>query len=489
MSQRSLHSLAGRFDTDLARMDAYQRMIQYWGVMFDRRNGLAPLDCMNFSLGHFPEVLRVADVEAIHRLESGYASPDGGPELGALIRYVEFARLQRHSPHREAVNRALVEAAGVGCGAGTTGTIMSVMNAIARLPKEVFPRANDAPEVIVPVPNYPVCEAQHRHMRGLTARYVYASAANGYLPTFDEIAAAVTDRTVQITLTYPNNPGQATYEGARLEDLRALVRFCQEKGIFLLVDNIYQELVYGRRFEEVFALTDRLDYVVKFYGPSKDTPFFAGYRIGYWFGDPRLQDACREHAWVAENSANPLSMALFGVNLLLRAVATAGETLGEEHMRFLQDGMFGWGQRIDRADALARIVDTRLVERFHRALDASHALQRTAIARVRDFVWHSRAFAHCFNEDIGNVCLLRVAPEVFAGTDVELFELLSRHGIAVLPGNAFGLPIARGEATFRMTLIHEPIASLVRRLERVDEVLTAHAHRAPRASSSQIAAV
>lgn len=489
MSQRSLHSLAGRFDTDLTRLDAYQRMIQYWGVMFDRRNGLAPLDCMNFSLGHFPEVLRVADVAAIHALESGYASPDGGPELGALIRYVEFARLQRHSPHRERVNRALVEAAGLGCGTGTTGAIMGVMNAIARLPKSVFPRANDAPEVVVPVPNYPVCAAQHRHMRGLTPRYVHARAANGYLPTFDEIAAAVTDRTVQITLTYPNNPGQATYEGARLDDLRALVRFCQEKGIFLLVDNIYQELVYGRRFEEVFALTDRLDYLVKFYGPSKDTPFFAGYRIGYWFGDPRLQEPCREHAWVAENSANPLSMALFGVNLLLRAVATAREPLGEDHMRFLQDGMFGWGQRIDRADAFARIVDTRLVERFHAGLEVSNALQRDAIARVRAFVRSSRAFVDCFNDDIGNVCLLRVAPDVFPGTDVELFDLLCRNGVAVLPGNAFGLPIAPGEATFRMTLVHEPIESLVRRLERVDDVLVAHARRASPARGLLLAAV
>ncbi len=212
MSQM-LDSLAGRFDDDLQRTDAYQRMIQYWGVVFGRRNALAPLDCINFSLGHFPEVLRVSDVAAIHPLESGYASPDGGPELGALIRYFEYARLQRHSPHRERVNRALVEGAGVGCGAGTTGSIMGVMNAIARLPKGVFPRANDAPEVVVPVPNYPVCAAQHRHMRGLTPRYVHACAANGDLPTFDEIAAAVTDRTAQITLTYPNNPGQATDRG------------------------------------------------------------------------------------------------------------------------------------------------------------------------------------------------------------------------------------------------------------------------------------
>ena len=260
-------------------MDPYPRMIQYRGVMLDRRNGLAPLDCMNVSLRHFPEVLRVSDVAAIHRLESGYASPDGAPELGALIRYGDYARLQRHSPHRERVNRALVEGAGLGCGAGTTGAVTSVMNAIARLPRSVFPRANDAPEVVVSLPNYPVCAAQHRHMRGLTPRYVHAIAENHHLPTFNEIAA-VTDRTVQITLTYPDNPAQATYEGARLEDLQKLVRFCQEEGIFLLVDNIDQELVYGRRFEEVFAHTDRLDYLVKFYGPSKDTPFFAGYRIG-----------------------------------------------------------------------------------------------------------------------------------------------------------------------------------------------------------------
>lgn len=472
--QPRFYSLAGRFDDRLAQMDSYRRMIQYWGVMFDRRNGLAPLDCMNFSLGHFPEVLRVSDVAAIHRLESGYASPDGVPELGPLIRYVEYARLQRHSPHRERINRALVEGAGLGCAAGTTGAIMAVMNAITRLPASEFPRANDAPEVIVPLPNYPVCAAQPQHMRGLTARFVHTRAENDYLPTFDEIVAAVTDRTVQIALTYPNNPAQATYEGHRLADLQKLVRFCQDEGIFLLVDNIYQELVYGRPFEEVFAHTDRLDYLVKFYGPSKDTPFFAGYRIGYWFGDPRLEDLCREHAWVAENSANPLSMALFGVNLLLRAVAASGETLGEDHMRFLQDGMFGWGQRVDRRESLDRIHETQLAERFHANLDGALALQRDAVRAVRAFVRSSRSFSRMHNDDIGNVCLLRVDPDAFGGTDVELFELLCQHGIAVLPGNAFGLPIARGEASFRMTLIHEPIDALLRRLTRVDEVIWAH---------------
>lgn len=473
VTRPALFSLAGHFDDRLDRLDLHQRMIQYWGVMFDRRNGLAPLDCMNFSLRHFPEVLPVEAVAAIHRLESGYASPDGAPELGALIRHVEYVRLQRHSPGRERINRAIVEGAGLGCGAGTTGAIMAVMSAVLRLPRTVFPRANGAPEVVIPLPNYPVSAAQPRHLPALRPRYVHARPENGYLPTFDEVAAAVTDRTVMVSLTYPNNPAQATYEGERLDDLRRIVRFCQEKGVFLLVDNIYQELVYGRPFEEVFALTDRLDYVVKFYGPSKDTPFFAGYRVGYWFGDPRIQDACREHAWVAENSANPTSLALFGVNLLLRAVAAAGDTLQEDHMRFLQDGAFGWGQRVDRAEAYDRFRETRLAERFREGLDVAHTLQRDAVRRVRELVGGARALAAVCNDDIGNVCLLRVDPRRFPGTDVALFEHLCRHGIAVLPGNAFGLPIEPGHACFRVTLVHEPIDDILRRLQRVDDILAA----------------
>lgn len=167
-------------------------------------------------------------------------------------------------------------------------------------------------------------------------------------------------------------------------------------------------------------------------------------------------------------------MALFGVNLLLRAVETAGEALGEDRMRFLQDGMFGWGQRIERAEALDRICETRLAERFHASLGVANEMQREALAAVQRFVRASRAFSSANNGDIGNECLLRMAERAFPGTDVELFELLCKHGIAVLPGNAFGLPIARGEATFRMTLVHEPIDELVRRLERVDDIVWAH---------------
>jgi aspartate/methionine/tyrosine aminotransferase len=107
---------------------------------------------------------------------------------------------------------------------------MAVMNAIVQLPRTVFPRANDAPEMVIPMPNYPVCAAQPLHTQALTPRFIQAREENGFLPTFDEIVATVTDRTVQITLTYPNNPAQATYKGKSFDELRKLVRYCKKNA-------------------------------------------------------------------------------------------------------------------------------------------------------------------------------------------------------------------------------------------------------------------
>ncbi len=468
------HSLAASYDGRVDPLEGYQRLIQYWGVMFDRRNELATLDCMNFSLEQFPEVLSVAEVAAIQRIESGYASPDGEPELGELIRRVELARLLRHSPDRGAAHRALVARAGTGCGAGTSGAIMAVMRAILRLPPERFPRANRSPEAVFVVPNYPVCAAQLDQLRpGLTPRYVHARRENGYLATYDEVVAAVSPQTVMVALTYPSNPAQTTYEGTGADELARIVRFCQAEGIFLLVDNIYQELVYGpgRRFEEVFAYADGPDYVVKFYGPSKDTPFYAGYRIGYWFGDPRLQAGAREGLWAAENSANPTSMAMFAMALLFRTLRADDAPLRLDDVRHLETGVFGWGRQVDRRACFDALSSARLFERFNRRLDHAEAAQRTAVRRVRQRVEELPSLAEVVNGDIGNVCLIRVDPAWFDGSDVDLFHLLADHGLAVLPGNAFGLPLAAGEAWFRMTLVHASIDTLLERLERVDAVV------------------
>ncbi|MEZ4732217.1 MAG: aminotransferase class I/II-fold pyridoxal phosphate-dependent enzyme [Caldilineaceae bacterium] len=97
----------------------------------------------------------------------------------------------------------------------------------------------------MPLPNYAVNLAQLSLLKPLAvAKHVHTKRENNFLPTFADIKAEVTENTVAIILTYPTNPSQATYEGERLSDLTAMINFCQEQGIFLIVDNIYQDLLF-----------------------------------------------------------------------------------------------------------------------------------------------------------------------------------------------------------------------------------------------------
>lgn len=61
------------------------------------------------------------------------------------------------------------------------------------------------------------------------------------LPAAATIAAALTERTRAILLCNPNNPTGAVY-GQR--DLRLLLDVVEQKGIFLIVDEVYRELVF-----------------------------------------------------------------------------------------------------------------------------------------------------------------------------------------------------------------------------------------------------
>jgi len=82
-------------------------------------------------------------------------------------------------------------------------------------------------------------------MAGVSARAVMLRPDDGYaLPSAETIAAAVTDRTRAILFCNPNNPTGAVYSEA---DLRLLLDVCAQRGLFLIVDEVYRELVFDGR--------------------------------------------------------------------------------------------------------------------------------------------------------------------------------------------------------------------------------------------------
>jgi aspartate/methionine/tyrosine aminotransferase len=96
-------------------------------------------------------------------------------------------------------------------------------------------------EILVPDPGYPGYRHFVRAFEGL-ARPLAVGAQQSFQPTFDMVRTAWGPRTKGLLLGTPSNP-TGTVIGR--DELRAIAGFIAERGGVLIVDEIYQGLVYG----------------------------------------------------------------------------------------------------------------------------------------------------------------------------------------------------------------------------------------------------
>ena len=96
-------------------------------------------------------------------------------------------------------------------------------------------------EILVPDPGYPGYRHFVRAFEG-TAKVLAVSAANDFQPTLEMVRAAWGPRTKGLLLGSPSNP-TGTLIGK--SELQRIAAFIAERGGVLLVDEIYQGLVYG----------------------------------------------------------------------------------------------------------------------------------------------------------------------------------------------------------------------------------------------------
>jgi aspartate/methionine/tyrosine aminotransferase len=96
-------------------------------------------------------------------------------------------------------------------------------------------------EVLVPDPGYPGYRHFVRAFEG-RARALAVSAAQDFQPTLDMVRAAWGPRTKGLLLGSPSNP---TGTLIARQELQRIAGFVAERGGVLLVDEIYQGLVYG----------------------------------------------------------------------------------------------------------------------------------------------------------------------------------------------------------------------------------------------------
>jgi aspartate/methionine/tyrosine aminotransferase len=198
-------------------------------------------------------------------------------------------------------------------------------------------------EVLVPDPGYPGYRHFVRAFEGI-ARPIPVSAKENFQPTLEQVRAAWGPRTKGLLLGSPSNPtGTVIAE----EELKSIAEFIAARGGVLMVDEIYQGLVYGEApcsalglpgdvvvinsFSKYFCMTGwRLGWVVL---PARAVREFEKLAQHLFISAP----AAAQHAAVAAFSAESISIlekrrAEFAArrDFLLPALAGAGLSVPAE---------------------------------------------------------------------------------------------------------------------------------------------------------------
>ncbi len=215
--------------------------------------GKAPLDAI------------LAATSILNSGEVRYTPPDGIPALKqAIIRYTDDFYGWRPQPEN-------VMAAG-----GAKQAIMSALHAILDPQEEVIfpaPYWVSYPEMVklvggVPVPVQP--------------------EDGGFIPRIQDIEQVIGSYTKAVIINSPNNPTGAVYPEGFIKDV---VELCEERGLWLIMDDIYHRLIFdGRKPVNPYAFAkDHSDNskLICINGVSKQYAM-TGFRIGWAVGNTRL---------------------------------------------------------------------------------------------------------------------------------------------------------------------------------------------------------
>jgi len=143
-------------------------------------------------------------------------------------------------------------------------------------------------EVIIPAP-YWVSYPEQVKICGAEPVIVPTEEADGFKMKPEAFARAITPKTKAVILCTPSNPTGSAYTES---ELRALLDVWKTSNAWLIVDEIYADLVYDD-FKHVSAATlaaDALDRIIIIDGVSK-TYAMTGWRIGWSIAPERLAKA------------------------------------------------------------------------------------------------------------------------------------------------------------------------------------------------------
>jgi aspartate aminotransferase len=211
-----------------------------------------------------------AILAAAAKLNAGdikYTPTDGLPSLKkAIINYTEENYDRAVAPENVLV---------------TTGAKQSIFNVLYSL-------INPQDEVIILAPYWVSYPEIVKMVYGIPV--IVTPEDGSFYPTMADVERAVSSYTKAIIVNSPNNPSGVVFPE---EFIAKIVEFCESKGIYLILDDIYHKLVFdgmtappGYRYTKKDVENTRLivvNGVSKLYGMT-------GFRIGWVISNRRLTE-------------------------------------------------------------------------------------------------------------------------------------------------------------------------------------------------------
>ncbi len=226
-----------------------------------------------------PEHVLAAAHEAIDRGMTKYTPAEGTAELREAV----AEKFRRENGLSYATNQISV----------STGGKQVLYNGFMAV-------LNPGDEVIIPAPYWVSYPAQVQLAGGVPVPVMVRPEA-GFVPSLDEIKAAITDRTRVILVNSPSNPTGAVYPP---ELVRGIAELAQQRDLWVFSDDLYEHLVYEGEFASAAQFAQ--DRTLIIHGASKAYAL-TGWRIGYGAGPEPLIKAMNKLQGQVTSSANAVA--------------------------------------------------------------------------------------------------------------------------------------------------------------------------------------
>jgi len=211
-----------------------------------------------------PELLIETAVAALRAHHTGYSGILGLPAL------------------RQAIAKRHAARTGQPC---TADNVVVVPGAQGGLFCALQCLAGPGDEVVVPEPVYATYE---RVVGAAGARMVTVPLVpeRGFHPDLDALAAAVTPRTKLVWINSPHNPTGAVFTA---EEIAAIAELCRCRDLWLLSDEVYEDLAFARPHVSPWSLLGMAERTVVISSLSKSHAVPA-FRLGWVIGPPPLSE-------------------------------------------------------------------------------------------------------------------------------------------------------------------------------------------------------